>query len=398
MGRFITGFEWEPYLSDTIMYPDMQWAFQKPISEWWRLAKPINEFSAWEQEWLHKRFEATQDQEKVKGLFEGYYVKHNRESIILRQDLYTQYPFLFINTDITNPQGGVLRLYDNKRLFHSIIESHKKYSFLKEILSLDEIVARLPLYTEAVKNGLIAGGIIAEWFSLNILAFVDNMINYLEDKGVSFIRNTDIAKIDIDSNSLVQGLATRDGKKIISDNYSINPGAYAYWLLDNTPVKNKIGGVAWRWIILPRPEGYDIATKIHGDKRPGFPVTDNNFTPFIQDGKKMIAVGGGYIYVGDGQGNYDEAYAIADAENERTIELYRGEFYRAAKKQGEVNVWPKACIRSFTYDDQPIHEVMRTVEGGYLTITAGTNTGTTTLAPYLAAWTKKVLDRGEVSL
>lgn len=76
----------------------------------------------------------------------------------------------------------------------------------------------------------------------------------------------------------------------------------------------------------------------------------------------MIAVGGGYIYVGDGQGDYDEAYAIADAENERTIELYRGEFYKSAKEKGEVRVRPKACMRSFTYDDQPIHEVMRTAQ------------------------------------
>lgn len=98
----------------------------------------------------------------MKELFEEYYVKHNRESITLRQDLYKEYSFLFTDTDITNPNNGILRLYDNEKLFNSIIESHKKYRFLKEVLSIEEIVSRFPLYTEAANRGLIAGGIIAE--------------------------------------------------------------------------------------------------------------------------------------------------------------------------------------------------------------------------------------------
>lgn len=316
----------------------------------------------------------------------------------MRQNIYKDFSFLFENTDITPPKDGVLRIYDNKKLFNSIIESHTTYNFLKEILSLDEIILRFPIYKKAAEKGLIAGGIIAEWFSLNILAFVDNIINYLESQGVLFVWNTDIEKIDIDTNSIVQGLVTKEGKRIISNHYSINPGAYAMWLLDSTPARGKIGGVAWRWIIMPRPEWYNIPTKIHGDKRPWFPVTDNNFTPFTEDDKRMIAVGWGYVYVWSWKENYDDAYAIVDAENERTTELYFWEFYRSAKAKGEIKVRHNACIRSFTYDDQPIHEVMRTVEGGYLTITADTNTGTTTIAPYLAEWTKKVLDRGEVSL
>lgn len=392
MGRFVTGFEGEPYLSDTIMYPDMQWAFQHPITEWGRLAKSLNEFSSQEQEWLQKRREATLNQDAVKKLFEEYYVAHNKESIIARQNLYKDYPFLFDHTDITNPQEGVLRIYDNKNLFDSIIESHTKYGFLKEILSLDEIALRFPIYKEATEKGLIAGAIIAEGFSLNILAFVDNMINYLEIQGVLFVWNTDIEKIDIDTESIVQGLVTKDGKRIISDHYSINPGAYAMWLLDNTPAKWKIGGVAWRWIIMPRPAWYDIPTKIHGDKRPWFPVTDNNFTPFTQNGERMIAVGGWYVYVWDGKENYDSVYAIVDAENERTIELYFWEFYKSAKEKEEIKVRHNACIRSFTYDDKPVHEVMKTADGGYLTITTGTNTGTTTIAPYLAEWTKGALE------
>lgn len=39
----------------------------------------------------------------------------------------------------------------------------------------------------------------------------------------------------------------------------------------------------------------------------------------------------------------------------------------------------------------PIHEVIKTTGGGFLTIIAGTNTGATIIAPYLARWTSEIL-------
>ena len=55
MGRFITGFEGETYLSDTLMYPNMKWAFQNPISEGGWLGKPLRKFSAEDQAMLGKK-------------------------------------------------------------------------------------------------------------------------------------------------------------------------------------------------------------------------------------------------------------------------------------------------------------------------------------------------------
>lgn len=392
MGRFITGFEGETYLSDTPMYPKMRWAFEHPVSEGGWLAKPMDQYSPEDQEWLRQRHIAAEDQDAIQQLFEEYYVKHNRESIKMWQNLYESKSFLFKDCDTTDPYEGVLRLYDSQILFNSVVTSHQKYNFLKETLSVDDIKKRFSVYKDACEKNLIAGGIIAEGFSFNVLQFCRNVISYLDTEGVKFNWDTEVSKIEIE-NEVVQGLRTNTAELITSDHYSINPGAYDPALLENTGAKGKIGGVAGRWLLMPRPESYDVPTKIHGDKRDGFPVTDNNLTPCIIDGKRMIAVGGGYVYVGSNPNEYkdQDAYALVDAENERTIDLYFGDFYRKAKANGETHIWHNTCVRSFTYNDEPIHEIIKTKQGGFLTITAGTNTGTTTIAPYLAEWTCNVL-------
>lgn len=392
MGRFITGFEGQPYVSNSLMYPNMQWAFQHTVAEGGWLAKPISAFSLEDQIWLQKRYAATNDTQATKTLFENYYVKHNRESIQAWQALYLACPDLFNKTDITNPWHGVLRLYDNIALFQYAKTIHQQYGFLKETLSSTSVARRFPAFAKACSNGLVAGGIIVEGFSLNILRFVNNAITYLESSGVTFRWNTQINDIVVDAAGVVNGLRTNSDEMIVSKHYSINPGAYGNDLLNTTRVRGTLGGVAGRWLVMPRPEGYNMPTKIHGDKRPGFPVTDINLTPFVQAGKKMLAVGGGYVYVGSNLEEYGEqlAYDLVDRENARIMKLYFGKFYQTAKQRGEVVFWDKACVRSFSYDDQPVHEVLPTAQGGWLTITAGTNTGTTTLAPYLANWTLDV--------
>lgn len=393
MGRFITWFEGETYLSDTPMYPDMPWAFSHHISEGWWLSRDISQYSLDDQEWLKKRYEASKNQERVREIFENYYVENNRKSIQLWKDMYEKRGNLFQNTDITNPYAWVLRIYDNDRLFEATTLSHKKYWFLKEQLTKKEVIKRYPVYEQAEKNGLIAWWIIAEGFSLNILAFCENIISYLEKMWVKFYWNTWVKKIEIEKD-IVVWLKTDDWI-ITAQNYSVNPGAYDNNLLSNTPAKNVLWWVAGRWIIMPRPIGYNTPTKIHGDKRLWFPVTDNNLTPFSLNGKDLIAVGWGYLYIGSNAEEFSNIpeYALLDSENERTIKLYLGEYYTKAKEAWETYIWKNSCVRSFSYNDEPVHCVMPTVNWGSLTITAGTNTGTATLAPYLARWTKSVFEQ-----
>lgn len=69
---------------------------------------------------------------------------------------------------------------------------------------------------------------------------------------------------------------------------------------------------------MSRSEGYDTSTKVHSDKREGFPVTDNKLTPCVINGKIMIAVGDRYVYVGSNPKEHcdQEVCKIVDTENE----------------------------------------------------------------------------------
>lgn len=394
-GRFITGLEGGPYLSNNGTDTDMRWAFQHTVAEGGWLAKPVTEFSEIDQEWLLKRLKVTKDQKVVKKLLENYYIRHNRESITAWQNLYKTHTFLFQKTSITDPHAGVLMLYENKKTFEAAVLLNKKYGLLKEKLSAKKINKRLSAFDQACAKGFIAGGVITEGFSLNIHQFIDNSISFLEAKGVIFFWDTEITKIEIDKKQVVQGLRTKNNELIISEHYSINPGAYGMNLLKTSPAKNKLCGVAGRWVIIPRPDGLNMPIKIYCDKRPGFPATDNNLTPFLKDGQSMFAVSGGYVYVGSNEKEYQDqdAYKIIDSENDRVLERFIGKFYQLAKEQKKVLFWHRTCVRSFTCDDNPLHETLKTSRGGFLTLTAGTNTGTTTIAPYLSDWTMQIFNK-----
>jgi len=401
VGRFVTGFEGETYLSNALsnnlMYPDMQKAFQTPITEGGWLARSVHEYSQKDQEWLQKRYEAANDQGRVQKVFRDYYIKNNTWSIDAWRELAEIHPKLFEGTDMSHPYGGILRLYDNKPLYDYALRAHKEYKFWREDFTPDAVAQCFPEYKEACDKGYIAGGLRAVGFSLNIQQFVFNVISYLEREGVQFFWDIEITKIEIKGNGVVQGLRTKSGQMLTAMHYCVNPGAYGTEILDNTPAGGKLGGVAGRWIILPqppRPDWLRMPTKIHGSPRMGFPLTDNNLTPFIQNGEMMVASGAGYLYVGSNPKEYAEnkqGFKIFDDLNDRVLSMYLGGYYDEAKKNGLVTIWPHSCVRSFTYNDEPIHEIMNTTTGGFLTITAGTNTGTTTLAPHLAEWTANVL-------
>lgn len=141
------------------------------------------------------------------------------------QNLYKTKSFLFSNCNATDPNGEVLRLYDNKTSFDYIIKSHTKHGFLKETLSSEEISERFSVYVNVCREGLVAGGIIAEGFSFNILQFCQNVISCLEKQDVLFLWDTEIKSIEIENN-IIQVLRTSIRELITSHHYSINTGVY----------------------------------------------------------------------------------------------------------------------------------------------------------------------------
>ena len=93
-------------------------------------------------------------------------------------------------------------------------------------------------------------------------------------------------------------------------------------------------------------------------------------------------MGGGYGYVGENPDSikkYEDK--IMDEENHRIVKRFFSKEYLKSEKSGLVQRSEKRCVRSWSYDDLPLIEKMKTTKNGLLIIVGGTNTGTTTIAP-----------------
>ncbi len=368
--RFITGFEGGPREFENL-----------PLQQGGWLPCSLSDLSNNDQEWLQKRESAFKEPGHIVNLEQKYYVPNASVSLAEWLVLRRQMPFLFEGADASDPQEGVLVLCDNQELLEATVIKHEKAGFLKQVLSTGDISIKFPLYRKAVTDGIIAGGILIEGFSLNIHQFTENAIFFLEKKGVSFLWGVEISNMEFDPEGRLLGLKVKNGEMIVSKHFSVNPGAYGSDFLRGTMIENKIAGVAGRWLVMPRPNAFTIPTKIMSRNR--LTVSDNNLTPFTsKEGVKMLAVSGGFLYLGTSMYDVtDSAYQAIDEANLKIVHTYLGE---SGAVLYQNNRSKKICLRSFTYDDQPLYEIVETARGGSLVVTAGTNTGTTALAPYLA--------------
>ncbi len=396
LGRFISRFEGEHYLGSSPMYPDMKKAFQVRVEDGGWLGKHGNELNSFDKTWLQKRWEACNNEQQMRDT-EKFYVGANGKAMELWQDIILEFPNLFKNADLLNT--GILRIYDKAILFDWAVYRHKKESVLERALFPKDIINDYPYFAEAVELGYTSGAVEAPGFSFNIHKFTDNLIDYLEQEGSKFHWEKCVYRVKFSAQKLVEGLVTEDGI-IKADGYALSPGAYAEEsLYKGTPAAGKVGGVAGRWMFMAAPKSFKRPVKIHGDMRSEngktFPIVDINLTHFTaDDGNKWLAVGGGYAYLGKPPfKTTSAAFDAIDAENERTVSRFLGPTYRQAKKDGLLRKSIATCVRSFTYDDLPVMESIKTVNKGLLRINVGTNTGTTTISPFTALETVKDFSR-----
>lgn len=389
VGRFITTFEGHPYLGDNIMYPNMREAFFRKISEGGWLGNDLNKFSKEELDWLKKREIENEKTQKISENHE-FYISNNIKGLNYYRELIKDLPQLFKDTDLHS--DGILRLYDNEKLWNWSCELHDKSNALERKLSTSDISKEHPAFKEACVTGTIAGGLEAPGITLNIQQFSRNIISYLKENNIKFRWETKIESILKQENGCVDFILTQTGEKVESDYYFFHAGAYSEQTpyLD-TDAHNKIAGVAGRWLVLPRPANFIKPVKIHGSSRVENsylrPIVDVNLTPFTNkdDNKKYLAVGGGYMFAGFFPFSYlSEELSIVDSENHRAMEIFLGAAYKEAKNKGLLINSDKICFRSFTPDDMPLETELPTSTGGKLCITGGTNTGTATIAPSIA--------------
>jgi hypothetical protein len=144
---------------------------------------------------------------------------------------------------------------------------------------------------------------------------------------------------------------------------------------------NQIKAVAGRWVIAPKLFNLNLPTKILFKHRYGNFTLDNNLTTFTHDGVEMLAMSGGCIFTGQQLSLEQEDFKLVDDENIRIFMQLFGHLYG---DDVNLQIPEKLCARSYTCNDVPFFDVKSSLSSGLCISTAGTNTGTTMLAPLIA--------------
>lgn len=369
------------------MYTDMLAAFSRTVSQGGWLGGCEPEMSPQDQQWLRLRREANSDGAAISHTF-NWYLDTTRRSMGLWRNHFTSRRFLFDGGSLN--EGPVLRLYNERGVSEAAAEAHTKLGVLREAPALEVVAKSCPWLATACGNGTIQGAIFVEGYTFDIRHVVKNLLNHLEDRQVRFSWNSLCEEAILDSHDQVTGLRFSHGMEFASD-YVILPGAYAeHGLLEQFKVR--ISGVAGRWLLIPRPPGFLNPMKSHFSMRSTAgctrPVVDLNFTPY-QDrsrNRDYLAIGGGYLHAGSFPFRYSrDELGIVDAEIERAVRLLMPEWFEKCERAGDVIRSEALCVRSFTPDDRPAVAVRQTDRGGAFILHAGLNTGTTAMAPAIAA-------------
>ena len=404
--RYVTLTEGHPYLgaeeyADAI-YPNMQKAFQTPVSRGGWLAKEPADFQPLARRWLAERSKANQNAKATKNLFESY-IRENRASMNLWYEFFAQRPEIMARVALNHQ--GILRIYDQPKVFETAKEFHHREGVLKHTWSPSQLTENLPAYSDGVTNGFIQGGALVMYgLTFKVQELCSYLLDKLDDLGVKTIFNRQIQRLKTreiqDGKTEVCGLLTAQGELLRARHYVLHPGAYSHAeILRQTPAHGKLAGVEGFWVrwsgLTPRDlESLGgLPVKVHGgitiiDGQPR-PVVDLNINVTIHEDHSIdLLVGGGYSFVGsaqdaDGFERSNVAENIAKEEIHRVLQAVYGEFYHRFG-EARIETVAKGCVRSWTPDDRELDVNLTTDRGGLAMIHGGGNTGTTAKAMFIA--------------
>lgn len=322
------------------------------------------------------------------GLF-AEYIRDNRESMRLWRNLFLNSRHLSRGTSLN--QSGILRLYGNRQLFEMSANFHRNHGVLLEELSGDTLASRFPTLDEGVKNGSIFGAIVVEGYTFRAQKLVSNILNELESLNSNLSFEVEVDKINKNKRGEVESLRLSNGDNHSAENYALDLGAYdKHALLEDIGCEEPVAGVAGGWLILPKPPGPFLPLKVHDGQHLVngrlMPVVDLNINVSnLDDGREVLIVGGGYLFVGKFPFTIPTAAKdLMLSEIHRVTELVLGDFYRSALKNGEILWSDRICVRSFTPSDRELELNLSTVDGGRFIAGGGGNTGTTAKAALTA--------------
>lgn len=364
------------------IYQDMQSIFRKTVQGGGWSVKDPKQFSSAEQAWVAAF-------ERVPGWMAATFKKNihsvNLESWKLWKELMNTAPELFQNVGL---HSDIVRLYVETIALDASVTLNRRLGSLLQAPSTPDFLKSFPGFSSAADSDHLAGGIIAEGFTVNIHLFVSKLINHIVAQGGEFIWDTKVEGIERNPNGEVTVLKSQKGD-LEADHFVVSPGTTGAALLHGTASENLVQGVLGIWLQIPNldPQIHN-SMKIH---RRAHKVEDINITVAKdqQTGEDILILGGGYGYVGLDRPAPDsqELKALYD-ELEEVARIYLPQGYAAAKKRGPTAMYPgghrKFCVRPFTPTGLGLFEKIPTARGGQLILTGGNNTGGFAQAPGIA--------------
>ncbi|MEY4935945.1 MAG: hypothetical protein RIS64_2304 [Bacteroidota bacterium] len=364
------------------IYKDMAHLFETNAQNdgWSVLSNP----TAAEMEWI-QQFKSVDAADAYRFADEIY--NFTIQSGVLWDDLIQKEPCLFENTHIKH---DIIRLYREVSDFQAAQRLHKRLGSFIEVLSTNQLEHFYPEGNQIAVQKSLGGVMKVKGFTLQIHDFCQNLITYLEKKGVLFHWEQAFSGIEKNQKGEVVGIKV-ENQVLISDYNVLSMGAYKGNLLHNTLSHNKIHGVLGIWLTLPNVYGLKHSFKIHKNGHVG---EDSNVTVVEENGKQNLIFGAGYGYVGNVTQNTVDLKELKPIYDSmwQTAKTYFPAAYQQGVADGLLAQPQKYCTRPFTTTGLGILERIPNENGGATFITGGHNTGGFTQAPIVAKSLLKIID------
>ncbi|MEO0041781.1 MAG: hypothetical protein RL329_1229 [Bacteroidota bacterium] len=358
----------------SVIYKDMAHLFETNVQNdgWSVLSTP----TAAEAEWI-QQFKSVDAADAYRFADEIY--GFTIQSGALWDDLIQKEPCLFENTHLKH---DIVRLYSAVSDFQAAQRLHKRLGSFIEVLTSNQLAHFYPEGNKIAVQKSLGGVMKVKGFTLQIHDFCQNLISYLEKKGVVFHWEQSFSGIEKNRDGEVVGLKVGN-QCLISDYNVLSLGAYSGNLFHNTLSHNKIHGVLGIWMTLPNVYGLEHSFKIHKDGHVG---EDSNVTVVEEKGKQQLVFGAGYGYVGNVTQNTVDLNQLKPIYDSlwQTAKTYFPEAYEQGVADGLLAQPQKYCTRPFTTTGLGIFESISNENGGATFLTGGHNTGGFTQAPIVA--------------
>jgi glycine/D-amino acid oxidase-like deaminating enzyme len=323
-------------------------------------------------------------------------IRTTRRAMELWRELFANDRDLFEGTSLHT--DSILRLFGGAGELEGAAKLLRSLDARCDVLGVGELTTVAPCLVEACGRGTVSGALRIEGFSLNILRFVGNLLDWLERRGARLRWNWECREVVSDSSGEVEGVRFEAAKPQANqasrssrvgfeqaDHYVVAPGAYCgAGLLDQLGIE--LHGVAGRWLLMPQPQGFSVPLKM----RCAESQINLNFVPYFDSGRgrEYVSVSGGYIEAGEFPFACDPAeIAKVDAALERAA--------RRVLPGGEIERSDAICMRSATNDHRPAVAIRGTAAGGFFVFHSGLNTGTAAMAPAIARAISELLSEKE---